>query len=75
MKETQKYNFPDNFKPGQLVTVNRNVYRCKSLYPRYRLCGKCDIALDCDYGLVEPSQATKICVRCRNPHMIFKLIV
>lgn len=69
-----EFNYPDNFKSGQLITINRIVYRCKSMYPHYRTCNKCNIALDCDHKLIEPSQATKICIRCRNPHMLFKRI-
>lgn len=63
------------FKPGQLITVNHIVYRCKNVYPHYGMCSDCDISSDYYEGIITLSQIEKICTKCvPDLHKIFKRI-
>lgn len=63
------------FKPGQLITVNHIVYRCKNVYSHYRMCSGCAVSSDYYEGIITLLQAEKICERCGpDLHKIFKRI-
>lgn len=63
------------FKPGQLITVNHIVYRCKNVHPNYKVCWGCDIGTDFYEGVIKIPQIRKICVKCRpDLHKIFKRV-
>lgn len=63
----------DEFKFGQLVTINNIVYRCQKI--RYWCgCWDCDIDTDCGSGVISAKQYRKICARCKEYYKNFKRV-
>lgn len=63
----------NDFKPGQLITVNHIVYRCQEaniLYP----CRNCDISFDHYRFAITSEQSRKICARCKGFYKTFERI-
>lgn len=61
------------FKPGQLVTVNHIVYRCRKANVPCS-CGKCDMIYDRYIFAITREQQQKICVRCQGYYKNFKRV-